>query len=424
LATYADGYDIPVLVTRNERNEFTEPVATVADHHLECEQTRMGPRVVGEDFETLVYPVDDGAYYQTTFAYWQQLLAARATQVGVEPTTPAPSTPTPEGVGTGVTADGETVAATADPARCVDRDWDRRAIAMGRTNPTYRDALRAIEERWAEFRRALRRRDQPRFDRVFEYAREHADASGLLNHQNPLLPALLSIDPNRRAASMTTRNASRNSKPRSQHAMTRRAPTGREPVTMPFSIDFLDDGRILEWEATADGTVATERDDYTPCFYVGARDPETDLDLTTSSRCTTSTRTSSRPRWLRNGRAFDGTRRPFRGRRRPHRPRHPTRPASAPAVGLSSRGSACFKRRLRESSGTVLETGADPTPASELSTLRLSVPVTETSNDVYGELSVAGDTVTGSSTDILTAVQGRSKHTIRTSWSARRARSS
>ena len=82
---------------------------------LECEQTRMGPRVVGEDFETLVYPVDDGAYYQTTFAYWRQLLAARATQVGVEPTTPGPSTPTPEGVGTGVTAGGETVSATADP---------------------------------------------------------------------------------------------------------------------------------------------------------------------------------------------------------------------------------------------------------------------------------------------------------------------
>ena len=65
---------------------------------------------------------------------------------------------------------------------------------MGRTNPTYRDALRAIEERWTDFRRALRRRDQPRFDRLFEYAREHADAGGLLNHQNPLLPALLSIN--------------------------------------------------------------------------------------------------------------------------------------------------------------------------------------------------------------------------------------
>ena len=65
---------------------------------------------------------------------------------------------------------------------------------MGRTNPTYRDALRAISERWGDFRRALRNRDQPRFDQLFAYAREHADASGLLNHENPLLPALFSID--------------------------------------------------------------------------------------------------------------------------------------------------------------------------------------------------------------------------------------
>ncbi|WP_283401374.1 hypothetical protein [Halobellus salinus] len=40
--------------------------------------------------------------------------------------------------------------------------------------------------------RRQRRRDQPWFDRLFEYAREHADASGLLNHRNPLPPALLS----------------------------------------------------------------------------------------------------------------------------------------------------------------------------------------------------------------------------------------
>lgn len=65
---------------------------------------------------------------------------------------------------------------------------------MGRTNPTYRDTLQAIEERWADFRRALRRRDQPRFEQLFEYARKHADASGLLNHQQPVLPALFSID--------------------------------------------------------------------------------------------------------------------------------------------------------------------------------------------------------------------------------------
>lgn len=65
---------------------------------------------------------------------------------------------------------------------------------MGRTNPTSRDALRAIEDRWTEFQRALRHRDQPRFDRLSEYAREHADANGLLNHQNSLVPALFSID--------------------------------------------------------------------------------------------------------------------------------------------------------------------------------------------------------------------------------------
>ncbi len=65
---------------------------------------------------------------------------------------------------------------------------------MGRTNPTFRDSLRAIEERWSEFRRALRRRDQPRFDQLLAYARRHADASGSLNHRNPLLPILLSID--------------------------------------------------------------------------------------------------------------------------------------------------------------------------------------------------------------------------------------
>ena len=73
----------------------------------------MGPRILGEDFERLVYPVDDGAYYQTTFAYWRQLLEARAAQVDVETTTP--STPTPDGVGSGVTVDGESVSVGTDP---------------------------------------------------------------------------------------------------------------------------------------------------------------------------------------------------------------------------------------------------------------------------------------------------------------------
>jgi hypothetical protein len=32
-------------------------------------------------------------------------------------------------------------------------------------------------------------------------------------------------------------------------------------IRMPFMIDCLDDGRVLEWEAIVDSAVATERDD-------------------------------------------------------------------------------------------------------------------------------------------------------------------
>ena len=53
---------------------------------------------------------------------------------------------------------------------------------------------------------------------------------------------------------------------------------------------------------------------------------------------------------------------------------------------------ACFNVDFSRGFRYCLETDIDPTPASELSTLRLSIPVTETSSDVYGELAVAGDT--------------------------------
>lgn len=64
---------------------------------------------------------------------------------------------------------------------------------MGRTNATYRDLLTAIEERWQPYRRALRHQNQPHFDRLFEHARAHADASGYLNHDEPLFPILVSV---------------------------------------------------------------------------------------------------------------------------------------------------------------------------------------------------------------------------------------
>ncbi|OYR41016.1 hypothetical protein [Halorubrum sp. Eb13] len=64
---------------------------------------------------------------------------------------------------------------------------------MGRTNPTYRDRLGAIEDEWGAFRRALRRADQRRFDDLFVYARDHADAAGTLNHPDPLAPVWMAI---------------------------------------------------------------------------------------------------------------------------------------------------------------------------------------------------------------------------------------
>ncbi len=64
---------------------------------------------------------------------------------------------------------------------------------MGRTNPTFRDRLERLHTEWSDYRRALRRRDEPHFDRLFEHARAHADACGYLNHDSPVLPVLLSV---------------------------------------------------------------------------------------------------------------------------------------------------------------------------------------------------------------------------------------
>lgn len=64
---------------------------------------------------------------------------------------------------------------------------------MGRTNPTFRDLLRALEHRWDDYRRALRRRDQAHYDALFEHAANHADAAGYLNPSEPMYPILLSM---------------------------------------------------------------------------------------------------------------------------------------------------------------------------------------------------------------------------------------
>lgn len=64
---------------------------------------------------------------------------------------------------------------------------------MARTNPTYRDSLRRFEEEWQPFRRALRRPHEQHFDRLFERARNHADAAADTNHHDPERAAVMAI---------------------------------------------------------------------------------------------------------------------------------------------------------------------------------------------------------------------------------------
>ena len=117
LRHYARNYPVSILLTRTATDAFAAPIERAANQYLSCELTSMGPRFVGEDFETLFYPVEGGRYYQTTFAYWRQVLATRAEQVGLpEPTSsPTPGASHDSGVGTGVRADGTTTTPTTTP---------------------------------------------------------------------------------------------------------------------------------------------------------------------------------------------------------------------------------------------------------------------------------------------------------------------
>lgn len=64
---------------------------------------------------------------------------------------------------------------------------------MGRTNPTYRDAIRSLEREWEPMGRALRRAYRDDFDRLFDRARGFADAAGHANPPDPERALVLSV---------------------------------------------------------------------------------------------------------------------------------------------------------------------------------------------------------------------------------------
>jgi hypothetical protein len=64
---------------------------------------------------------------------------------------------------------------------------------MGRTVPTFVQLIQNTIERWSKFRRALRREDQPHFDRLFQRVRGYTQAATYQAHDNPMEAILLSI---------------------------------------------------------------------------------------------------------------------------------------------------------------------------------------------------------------------------------------
>lgn len=71
-------FETPVVLTCHQQDTLSAPIARHVDETIRCETTQFGPRFVGDRFETLVYPFEDGSV-QTTLAFWDHVLAQRAT---------------------------------------------------------------------------------------------------------------------------------------------------------------------------------------------------------------------------------------------------------------------------------------------------------------------------------------------------------
>ena len=67
--------DVPILLTTCSSEGPATALTSLVDQTFTCEQTRFGPRFVGDDHETLVY--HDAGGFQTTLAYWARLLEHR-----------------------------------------------------------------------------------------------------------------------------------------------------------------------------------------------------------------------------------------------------------------------------------------------------------------------------------------------------------
>uniref|UniRef100_UPI002ED56179 type B DNA-directed DNA polymerase n=1 Tax=Halocatena halophila TaxID=2814576 RepID=UPI002ED56179 len=175
---------------------------------------------------------------------------------------------------------------------------------------------------------------------------------------------------------------------------------------MAYTFDFLDDGRVVEWELTADSADYTVQTGYTPRFFVGSRSPDTGVDLDPLH-----TLYANHPDVVAVERV---DRRP--GFRREHEPVlavDATHIDAIPSLAEQARqlptipigDVTTFNVDISREFRYCLETDRDPTPARTPRALTLDVPIAETAGEQYGELAIDGDTVTGRPPAILDAVQ-------------------
>lgn len=64
---------------------------------------------------------------------------------------------------------------------------------MGRTLPTIVQFIHFEEEQWKGFRRALRKEDQPLFDRLWRYVRFYAASAQMANRPVPFEALLMAM---------------------------------------------------------------------------------------------------------------------------------------------------------------------------------------------------------------------------------------
>jgi len=66
-------------------------------------------------------------------------------------------------------------------------------IQMGRTIRTFREAVDIESEKWKTFRRQLRPDDRERLDKIFDYARMHADSGTVISIPHKIDVVFMSV---------------------------------------------------------------------------------------------------------------------------------------------------------------------------------------------------------------------------------------